>query len=63
MQQKTLTRAHSEIISKKYIVQINFSWSFYNKQNMLSLVDFNNAFDQAQGQENLDEPPFYLNVI
>lgn len=25
MQQKTLTRAHSEIISKKYIVQINFS--------------------------------------
>lgn len=63
MQQKTLTRAHSEIISKKYIVQINFSWSFYNKQNMLSFVDFNNAFDQAQGQENLDEPPFYLNLI
>lgn len=30
---------------------------------MLSLVDFNNAFDQAQGQENLDEPPSYLNVI
>lgn len=30
---------------------------------MLSLVNFINAFDQAQGQENLDEPPFYLNVI
>lgn len=30
---------------------------------MLSLVDFNNAFDQAQGQENLDEPSSYLSLI
>lgn len=30
---------------------------------MLSLVNFINAYDQAQGRENLDEPAFYLNLI